>query len=209
MRAARSSRKVLSVSGVAIGTGRKRASRLRQSRPIQPVAKGFVMVAGGLVMRSGVGESGILSSYSIRCRHAASGHLVVVLVLPSAELRLVGVVLDADRAVHVCDLPSARFTQLHIPLVPAPYRLADAADSLYHALDRAADRARADRRVLGGARARGVFHGVVLRGPHAAHGAVIRRCWTAKPCFRSCLAYASSTASSRPISSSRSRSQPS
>src|SRR5207247_10165905 len=138
MRAARSSRKVLSASGVAIGTRRRRASRLRQNRPSQPVAKGFVMVAGGLVMRSGVGEFGIVSSYSIRCRHADSGHLVVLLVLPSAELRLVGVVLEADRAAHVWALPSARFAQLHIPLDPALHRLADPADSRYHAIARTA-----------------------------------------------------------------------
>ena len=86
---------------------------------------------------------------------------MVVLVLSLSQLRLLGAVLDSDRTVHVCNISAARFTELHLPLVSATHRLADATGGVHHAVNRAAAGARADRRFLGGDGARRVLHGVV------------------------------------------------
>src|SRR6266542_3084081 len=109
-----------------------------------------------------------------RMRHAGSGHVVVVLVLSLYQLRLRGIVLDPDRTVHIRDIPAARLAELHLPLVQAPHRLADAAGEVRHAIDRAAPVASADRRVLGGDGADLVLHGAVCGRADAAHGAVSR-----------------------------------
>src|SRR2546430_17297565 len=85
-----------------------------------------------------------------RMRHAGSGYVVAVLVFSLAQSRLRGALLDPDRTVRVCDLPAARLAELHLPLVPAPHRLDDAAGGVHYAVDRAVLGARADRRVLGG-----------------------------------------------------------
>src|SRR5437667_2889747 len=116
-----------------------------------------------------IGSSARFSWY--RMRHAGSGYVVAVLVLPLSQLRLRGAVLDLDRTVHVCDVPAARLAELHLPLVPAPHRLADAAGGVHYAVDRAAFGARPDRRVLGGDGADRVLHGAVCGRVDAAPGA--------------------------------------
>src|SRR5712691_4507093 len=157
MSAARSSTKVFSASAVVIGSGRRRSRRSRQTRVIR-----WGRVIG----------SGEFSWY--RMRHAGSGHVVVVLVLSLYQLRLRSIVLDPDRTVHVCDIPAARLAELHLPLVQAPHRLADAAGGVHHTVDRAAPGARADRRVLGGSGADRVLHGAVFGRTDAAPDALSR-----------------------------------
>src|SRR5688500_784175 len=104
--------------------------------------------------------------------NAGREHLVVVPVFSPAELRPGAAVLDADWPLHVLALPGGGFAELHLPLVPAAHRLADAAGGVHHPVDGAAARARAGGRLLGGDGKDRVLHGAVRGGLGAARRAV-------------------------------------